>query len=248
MAVCAEQDALLGLLTSARERSRHTSIAHREPLVRRDDVVELESRNATVVAADSTGSARFLDKDPLDSPPTTRDGIRIAPYAPVPARRAQAKRRSAMLRAAQRHLASAISRSLAPLGPYGLQSVLLKPVTNARLAAVQGLGDLSDRHTRLNQRRQLGLRQPTLGRMPRVPDGLKIMSLQPVRDRRFMPVKAPPDLGERESLLEQTLQRLAIHAPYCLQRLGHNRRASQSSTPAPPSPPTRARKRDRTAA
>ena len=44
-------------------------------------------------------------------------------------------------------------------------------------------------------------------------DRLQPVLLNPVRDGRFVAPKPPPDLLQRQSLLQELLERRAIHAP-----------------------------------
>lgn len=106
-----------------------------------------------------------------------------------------------------------------------------QPVPDRRLAPIELQGDLRDRHAALDERRQLRLGEAAFrGVSPRV-GSRQVELLQPIRHRRFVAIEPPADLGERKSLCQQLLQDGTLHAPYCLQPLGRNRRSSVAVPP-----------------
>jgi hypothetical protein len=83
-----------------------------------------------------------------------------------------------------------------------LQFVSPQPVPHGRLAATNRLGDLCDRHPGLDQRFELAARQRALRCVLPTPDRFKTVPPDPIRNRRFVPVKAPSDLGQRQALAQ----------------------------------------------
>jgi hypothetical protein len=67
------------------------------------------------------------------------------------------------------------------------------------LAATERLGDIRDRRSRLHKGNQLVLGDATPRRVLGAVGRLESVLLDPVADRRFVQVKSPAYLGEREA-------------------------------------------------
>src|SRR5438270_11229975 len=91
-----------------------------------------------------------------------------------------------------------------------------QPVPDRRLPASDGFRNLRNRHPRRHQRLEFLQRESALGRMPGAVNGLEAMLVSPVANRRFVQIKTPADLGQREPLAKQLLERRPIHAPMLL--------------------------------
>ncbi len=83
MAVCAEQNALTRLLACSGQRPGDAARTQREALVSSVEVMELQRRDATVIATQHAPAASLRHEDSLDLPPPPRHRLRVASGASI---------------------------------------------------------------------------------------------------------------------------------------------------------------------
>jgi hypothetical protein len=246
VAIRAQQDALADLRANPVETSCDPSRCHAKLLLAGIEVMELQRDHRLVVAAQSTGPARLLDKYLLHAPATTNNGLGTARTAAEVAAAVSNVAHLTMPRTREKNFRKALrprsgaflSRPSACRAP-SLQAMLAQPMAHGGLAPVHSCRDLRHRHTCIHERFQSILGEPTSRSVSLVPVGPQSMPIDPVRDGRFVALQSPADLGQREPFAKHPLQDDAIHASHCLQRFGRKReqtfvreaRASASSEP-----------------
>jgi len=192
-------------------------------------MMKLECSQTSRIATEATASTGLTNEYLLDLSPPPYDCVLPAPSASKVTSRFADMPSLAVMRAKQHDMGQpGFTRLLSPLSRAPAdasarsQSVLCQPVAQRRLAATKRLGDQRDRHASLDKGFELVPREATPRGMVRAVRRFEPVLLDPVADRRFVQVKSPAYLGEREAMAQKLLQRCAIHSPYCLRRLGGN--------------------------
>lgn len=127
VAVGAEQGTFLCLEPEPIDPQSQSARAEPEPLRGRIDVMELERRLARVVAAQSTGPARFIDQQSLDATAATRHRLGATPHAALEAI-ASDDERDLTVDSAGSCRAPVVRRRPSPTAAGRLQAVATKPV------------------------------------------------------------------------------------------------------------------------
>src|SRR5689334_8022696 len=145
MAVGAEQDALLRLLTQARQRARQAATGKTELLLPRIQVVELQGTNVGVIPA-AHALATSLPHDPRSQlAPALHHGVPATSAAAIDALRAEDERRLTMRRAVARERADTfpptVPRLAARLTAPCLEPIALQPVPDGGNAHLEIGGD-----------------------------------------------------------------------------------------------------------
>jgi hypothetical protein len=218
----AQQDALADLGTKTLNTASHPVLSDAELLHRGVKVMELQCRHAAIVAAEPASSTRLFDEDLLDPSTASHHRLLTAPATPEIAAGVSDVLAFAVLGAYKRCFGQASFASCARrIGgapadtSTGPEPVLAQPMTHGCLAATERLRDLRDRHVGLDQRLEILSRDAPACSVLVSVRRLQPVFLDPVADRRFMPVETPSNLRQRQPLREKLLQRSAIHAPHC---------------------------------
>src|SRR5271155_5680075 len=90
------------------------------------------------------------------------------------------------------------------------------------LASTDRYGNLSDGHPCLQEGLEVIARQASPRRELLTVRGRQAMLPNPVANRGFMQADASADLGKRQSLAQEPLERRTIHSPNSPRRLGRN--------------------------
>jgi hypothetical protein len=168
--------------------------------------MKLEGRKTSAVATQAALPTSLRHQSLLDLAPATNDSLDPTLTAPVIATAIKDVSYATVSGTFQNGFGLSARPSLIDTGPrrcsrgsQRLQAVLLEPMAHSGLAPFHLLGYLSDGSTGVDQRLQFGsIQTPARGVLLPI-DSLKPMLIHPVGNGRFMPVKPPADLRERQS-------------------------------------------------